>query len=53
VYQAEFDQDPASQAAESSRSNVIAMRHTVRQIYGETVARKVGNLEAPFYDNLL
>jgi hypothetical protein len=53
VYQAEFDQDPASHATESSRSNVIAMRHTVRQMYGETVARKVGNLEPPFYDSLL
>ena len=53
VYQAEFDQDPTSHATESSRSNVIAMRHTVRQMYGETVARKVGNLEPPFYDNLL
>ena len=50
VYQAEFDQDPASHAAESSRSNVIAMRHTVRQMYGETVARDVANLNTATQD---
>jgi hypothetical protein len=44
VYQAEFDQDPTSHATESSRSNVIAMQHTVRQMYGEAVALDVANL---------
>jgi hypothetical protein len=44
IYQAEFDQDPTSHA--SSRSNAIAMRHTVRQIYGDAVARDVANLNA-------
>ena len=44
VYQAEFDQDPTSHATESSRSNVIAMQHTVRQMYGEAVAREVASL---------
>ena len=32
-----------SRATESSRSNVIAMQHTVRQMYGEAVARDVAN----------
>ena len=44
VYQAEFDQDPSSHGTESSRSNVIAMQHTVRQMYGEAVVRDVANL---------
>jgi hypothetical protein len=34
VYQAELAQDPTSHATESSRSNLIALRHTVSQIYG-------------------
>jgi hypothetical protein len=44
IYQAEFAQDPASIATESSRSNVIAMQHTVRQMYGEAVAREAACL---------
>jgi hypothetical protein len=48
IHQAEFDRDPSSHATESSRSNVIAMQHTVRQMYGETVARNVGNLQPTF-----
>jgi hypothetical protein len=44
VYKAEFDQDPTSHATESSRSNAIALQHTVRQLYGEGVARDVANL---------
>jgi hypothetical protein len=35
IYQAELAKDPRSQATESSRSNVIALRHTVQQIYGD------------------
>lgn len=35
VYQAEFDQDPTSHATASARSNVIAIQHTVRQLYGD------------------
>jgi len=53
IHQAEFDKDPSSHATESSRSNVIAMQHTVTQMYGETVARNVGNFEPPFFDSLL
>jgi len=44
IYRAEFVKDPTSRAAESSRSNVIAMQHTVRQMYGEAVVRDVANL---------
>jgi hypothetical protein len=43
IYQAEIAKDPTSRATESSRSNVIAMQHTVRQMYGEAVARDVAN----------
>jgi hypothetical protein len=34
MYQAEFAKDPTSLATESSRSNMIALRHTIGQIYG-------------------
>jgi len=44
IYRAEFAKDPTSHATESSRSNVLAMQHTVRQMYGEAVARDVANL---------
>jgi hypothetical protein len=44
VYQAEFGLDPTSRATESSRSHLIAVQHTVRQMYGEAVARDVANL---------
>jgi hypothetical protein len=33
-----------SRATESSRSNVIALRHTLKQMYGEVVATDVANL---------
>ena len=39
VYRAEFAKDPISRATESSRSNVIAMQDTVRQMYGEVIAQ--------------
>ena len=40
IYQAELAKDPSSQATESSRSNMIALRHTVQQMYGDgTVSR--------------
>jgi hypothetical protein len=44
TYQAELAKDPASRTTESSRSNVIALWHTIRQIYGNAVARDVANL---------
>jgi hypothetical protein len=39
IYRAESAKDPTSRATESSRSNVIAVQHTVRQIYGGEIAR--------------
>jgi hypothetical protein len=44
TYHSELTKDAASRATESSRSNVIALWHTIRQIYGKTVARDVVNL---------
>ncbi len=44
AYEEELAKDPASHATESSRSNVIALWHTIKQIYGKTVARDVANL---------
>ena len=44
VYRAELAQDPASRATQSSRSNVIALQHTVGQTYGDAVAVDVANL---------
>jgi len=43
-YRAELAKDPRSRAAESWLSHLIAMQHTVRQIYGEAVALDVANL---------
>jgi hypothetical protein len=44
TYQAELAKDPASRGTESSRSNMIALWHTIRQIYGKAVVRGVANL---------
>ena len=35
LYQTELAKDPASRATESSRSNLIALRHTIAQVYGD------------------
>ena len=43
TYEAEFANDPTSRATESSRSNLIALRHTIKQIYGEAAALAVAN----------
>jgi hypothetical protein len=42
TYHAEFAKDPTSRATESSR-NLIALRHTIKQIYGEAAALAVAN----------
>jgi len=42
-YRAEFAKDPTSQATESSRSNMIALRHSINQIYGAAAALEVDN----------
>jgi hypothetical protein len=38
MYQAELARDPTGYGAESSRSNMIALRHTIEQIYGHTAS---------------
>src|SRR5438132_13837706 len=38
IYEAEFAKDPTSPATESSRSNMIALRHSIHQIYGQAAA---------------
>ena len=35
TYQVELAKDPASPATESSRSNMIALHHSINQIYGD------------------
>jgi len=44
TYRAELANNPASRATESSRSNLIAFGHTIKQIYGNAVARDVANI---------
>jgi hypothetical protein len=41
MYQAEFAKDPASRTTGSLRSNMIALRHTILQVYGEGSALDV------------
>jgi hypothetical protein len=38
MYQLEPSKDPRSRATESSRSNMIALRHSIGQIYGEAAS---------------
>jgi hypothetical protein len=35
LYEAELAADPTSYATESSRSNLMALRHTIAQLYGD------------------
>jgi hypothetical protein len=42
-YLAEFANDPTSRATSVSRSNLIALRHTLRQTYGDCVTLDVTN----------
>jgi hypothetical protein len=41
TYQAELAKDPTSHATESSRSNLIALRHSIHQIYGDSVLPEI------------
>jgi hypothetical protein len=38
TYQAELAKAPTSHATESSHSNLMAVQHTIQQMYGEGVA---------------
>jgi hypothetical protein len=40
-YWAELAKDPTSRATESSRSHLIAVQHTVQQVYGDAVAELI------------
>src|SRR6266853_1107419 len=44
LHQAELANNPTSRATESSRSNLMAVRHTVKQVYGSAVAIDVADL---------
>ena len=37
IHQADLAKDSTSHATESSRSNLMAVQHTVKQIYGEAL----------------
>ncbi len=39
IYQADLAKGPTSRTAESSRSNMIALRHTIELMYGETTLK--------------
>src|SRR5207244_12090433 len=41
IYEAEFAKDPTSPASESSRSNMLALRYSSHQIYGQAAAVEV------------
>jgi hypothetical protein len=43
IHRANLINNPTSHATKSSRSNLMAVQHTVREIYGEAVARDVAN----------
>ncbi len=44
TYRAEFAKDPTSPATESSRSNMIAFRHSIEQVYGNAAAPDIANV---------
>ena len=41
TYRLELAKDPCSRATKSSRSNMIALRHSIDQIYGEAASLDV------------
>jgi hypothetical protein len=43
TYKAEFARDPDSEATKSSRSNLIALLHTIHQVYGASISLDVTN----------
>jgi hypothetical protein len=44
MHEKELAEDPTSLATESSRSNLMAVQHTINLLYGEAVARDVVDL---------
>jgi hypothetical protein len=47
IHHAELAKNPTSRATKSSRSNLMAVQHTLEQMYGKAVARDVANLVTP------
>jgi len=45
LYEAELASDPTSHATASSRSNLMALRHTIAQLYGDTWSPLLGRQE--------
>jgi hypothetical protein len=43
IHQENFTNNPTSYATKSSRSNLMAVRHTVKEMYGEAVARDMAD----------
>jgi len=41
IYETDLAKDPMSAATKSSRSNMIALRHSINQIYGQVAASEV------------
>jgi hypothetical protein len=48
MHQAELAKDPLSHPTKSSRSNLMAVQHTVGEMYGEAIARNVTNRGGQF-----
>lgn len=44
IYRANYAADPHSQATKTSRSNLIAIQHTDKQMYGDAVSQDVAGL---------
>ena len=49
IYRADLARDPAGRSTETSRSNLIAIQHTVKQMYGKAVPQQ-SNLITPSQD---
>jgi len=53
IHRANLANNPTSHATQSSRSNLMAVQHTVKEMYGEAGARNVANLvilDAPAFE---
>jgi hypothetical protein len=48
IHQANLAENPTSDATKSSRSNLMAVQQTVKEMYGEAVARNMVNLRGQF-----
>jgi hypothetical protein len=56
IHQTNVANNPTSPATMSSRSNLMAVRHTFRDMYGEAIARTVDHLvllNAPAFERTI